>query len=165
VLCAVLRLARFNVETGEENSHDSFSGLPSPAAAATLASVAIAMPKLEQLTDPSMSAITQTVGRWAIAATALSLPVLTLGLACLMVSRIRYPHMANQLFRGRRNFRHVAQLIFAAAAIIVVHEMAIPLILFYFVLGSPIRAVWQKTVAHRTAGSPQHVPEIRHLIR
>ncbi len=32
--CAILRLARFNVETDEEDDHGGFSGLPSPAAAA-----------------------------------------------------------------------------------------------------------------------------------
>lgn len=43
VVCAILRLARFNVETGEEDSHDQFSGLPSPAAAATVASFPLAI--------------------------------------------------------------------------------------------------------------------------
>ena len=33
VVCTVLRLARFNVETDEDDSHAFFSGLPSPAAA------------------------------------------------------------------------------------------------------------------------------------
>src|SRR5579863_10156594 len=49
VVCAILRLARFNVETGEEDSHDYFSGLPSPAAAGTVASFMIALPELEKL--------------------------------------------------------------------------------------------------------------------
>ena len=35
--CAALRLARFNVETGEDDDHLHFSGLPSPAAAAAIA--------------------------------------------------------------------------------------------------------------------------------
>ena len=43
VVCAVLRLARFNVETDEDDSHAFFSGLPSPAAAGTVASFPIAM--------------------------------------------------------------------------------------------------------------------------
>ena len=36
--CTLLRLARFNVEAASEANHDWFSGLPSPAAAATVAS-------------------------------------------------------------------------------------------------------------------------------
>src|SRR6476619_3230651 len=39
--CAALRLARFNVESGEEDDHMHFSGLPSPAAAASIAGFAI----------------------------------------------------------------------------------------------------------------------------
>ena len=38
--------ARFNVETDEDDTHEGFDGLPSPAAAGTLASFAIAMPEL-----------------------------------------------------------------------------------------------------------------------
>src|SRR5207248_7895554 len=42
VLCAVLRLARFNVEnTPDPASHKRFRGLPSPAAAGCLASLAV----------------------------------------------------------------------------------------------------------------------------
>ncbi|HTI50225.1 MAG TPA: CDP-diacylglycerol--serine O-phosphatidyltransferase, partial [Planctomycetaceae bacterium] len=41
VLCAILRLARFNVETDEEDTHEFFSGLPSPAAAGTVVSFLI----------------------------------------------------------------------------------------------------------------------------
>jgi len=159
VLCAVLRLARFNVETGEEDSHDSFSGLPSPAAAGTVASVAVAMPGLAQLSDPSMSEMTQRVGEWLIGATAMGLPLIMLGMACLMVSRIRYPHVFNQLFRGRRNFRHLVQLIFAMVAIFAVHELAVPLIFCYFVLGSPIRAFWAQLAARRRLRAPRHSPE------
>ena len=39
--CAALRLARFNVETSDEDDHLYFSGLPSPAAAAVIAGFAI----------------------------------------------------------------------------------------------------------------------------
>ena len=39
--CAALRLARFNVETDTEDEHIAFAGLPTPAAAATIASFAI----------------------------------------------------------------------------------------------------------------------------
>ncbi len=39
--CAALRLARFNVETSDEDDHMAFHGLPSPAAAASVAGFAI----------------------------------------------------------------------------------------------------------------------------
>ena len=47
-LSAPLRLARFNVETDEDDSHNYFSGLPSPAAAATVASFSIALKELRE---------------------------------------------------------------------------------------------------------------------
>ena len=40
-VCAALRLARFNVETSDEDDHLTFRGLPSPAAAASVAGFAI----------------------------------------------------------------------------------------------------------------------------
>ncbi len=39
--CAALRLARFNVETSDEDEHLHFNGLPSPAAAGAIAGFAI----------------------------------------------------------------------------------------------------------------------------
>ncbi|MEN6498584.1 MAG: CDP-diacylglycerol--serine O-phosphatidyltransferase [Thermoguttaceae bacterium] len=159
-VCAVLRLARFNVETDEQDSHDSFSGLPSPAAAGMVASFAIVMPQLKELTGESMPAMTQYIGQMLLSAVDIGLPLITLAVACLMVSRIRYPHVFNQLFRGRRNFQHIIQLIFALVVVFAVHELALPLIFGYFVLGSPIRALWTKMVAHRRADvSPQPAPE------
>ena len=41
VCCAALRLARFNVESDDNDDHMSFAGLPTPAAAAAIASFAI----------------------------------------------------------------------------------------------------------------------------
>jgi CDP-diacylglycerol---serine O-phosphatidyltransferase len=156
-LCAVMRLARFNVETGEEDSHDSFSGLPSPAAAGTLVSFAVVLPSLNRL------AASDT--RWAketadvlLAAGQIVLPLLTLAVAWLMVSRIRYPHLFNQLFRGRRNYRHVVQLAAASLAVILMHELAVPLIFTWFVLASPLRAAWGRMSAGRAGVTPAIVP-------
>ena len=57
MVCAILRLARFNVESDEEDSHEFFSGLPSPAAAGVVASFPIGMKELkDQLgTDGAVS--------------------------------------------------------------------------------------------------------------
>lgn len=158
-LCALLRLARFNVETDEQDSHDSFSGLPSPAAAGMVASFAIVMPQLRELTEEGMPPMTQYIGQMLISAVHIGLPLITLAVACLMVSRIRYPHLFNQLFRGRRNFQHIIQLIFAMVVIFAVHELALPLIFGYFVLGSPIRAAWTRAVVHRRGDASQPTTE------
>lgn len=159
VLCAVLRLARFNVETGEEDSHASFKGLPSPAAAGTVAAFAVAMPGLTQLTDPTVSETSRQIATWLTSAVSVGLPLLTLGMACLMVTRIPYPHFSNQWLRGRRNFQHLLQLVFATVAIFAVHELAVPLLFCWFVLASPMRTLWAKTVVRYLLKSPRDRPE------
>jgi CDP-diacylglycerol--serine O-phosphatidyltransferase len=84
LLCAAVRLARFNVITnpllhpGKKETSKDFVGLPVPAAAGTVASVVLFLLKLSE-TDRSLK-------NWA-----LSLPFLMLLVATLMVSTIRYP--------------------------------------------------------------------------
>ncbi len=148
VVCALLRLARFNVETDEEDTHDYFSGLPSPAAAGAVASFPIAM---HGLSDPN--AFDQTLAVWLIPAVKIFLPVITFLVACLMVSRIRYAHYFNQLFKGQRNRQHLTQLVFTLALIFLVHEMAIPVIFCYFAFATPLRVLWTDILRPRLARS------------
>lgn len=142
VVCALLRLARFNVETEEDDSHEFFSGLPSPLAAGVVASFPIAMHGLADLVAPGADPASRAVGEWLIPAVKFAVPLITLAAACLMVSRVRYAHLFNQLFRGRRSRRHLIQLVFSAAAIYLVREMAVPLICCYFAFAAPLRALW-----------------------
>jgi CDP-diacylglycerol--serine O-phosphatidyltransferase len=141
MLCAILRLARFNVAKAQSTDHDNFAGLPSPAAAGMVASLVVIAPGLTRWTSPETSEWQRGFGEWLQRGTEASLPIVTLVVACLMVSRIRYPHLFNQLFRGRRSFRHLVNLCFALVAIIAVHELAIPLVLCYYALSGPARAV------------------------
>jgi len=85
ISCAAIRLARFNVENEEdESAHMSFVGLPTPAAAGVIVSLVI----LHQDTLSGLNVIIY------------ALPFLALGVAVLMVSRIRYPHILNQYLKG-----------------------------------------------------------------
>jgi len=84
LLCAAMRLARFNVITNpllhrdtDESSKD-FKGLPVPAAAGTIAALVFFLIHLAE-TDKSLN-------RWALA-----LPFLMLLIAFLMMSNVRYP--------------------------------------------------------------------------
>ncbi len=149
VLCAVLRLARFNVETAEDDDHTSFIGLPSPAAAGTVASFAIAWPGFVRLTGPEMPERVQTMGAWLMTTTSILLPIMSVVLGCLMVSRVRYPHVFNVVFRGQKPFPHLIQLVFALVAVFAFHELAAPLIFLYFVLESPIRALFTGGMVRR----------------
>lgn len=148
VLCAILRLARFNVETDEDDTHEYFSGLPSPAAAGTVASFMIAFPELEGLAkalpaDPNWwDRATYNVASAMVPALKFLVPLMGLTCACLMVSRVRYAHVFNQWFRGRKSYHHVVQLVIGIAAVVMVKELAVPLLFCGFALGAPLRALW-----------------------
>jgi CDP-diacylglycerol--serine O-phosphatidyltransferase len=99
VSCAVIRLARFNVENlVDESAHMSFVGLPSPAAAGVIASLVVfRQDMLPDVRTESVQAhfIVENVVVFA-------LPLMLLGCALLMVSRIHYPHVLNQYLREKK---------------------------------------------------------------
>jgi CDP-diacylglycerol--serine O-phosphatidyltransferase len=98
-MCAVVRLARFNVENDEdESAHMNFAGIPSPAAAGVVTSLIV----LHQQIISRTAFETSRFHHFFNEITVFSLPVITLLTGILMVSRIRYPHLANQLFRGKK---------------------------------------------------------------
>ncbi len=148
VVCVLLRLARFNVETDEEDSHAEFSGLPSPAAAGTVAAFPIAM---HGLADLSLEPTTRTtlIAEYGVPILIVALPLVTLIVACLMVSRIRYPHVFNQLFQGKRPRQHLIQLVFTLAVVFIVRELAVPLIFCYFAFGAPLKSLWTEVVQRK----------------
>jgi CDP-diacylglycerol--serine O-phosphatidyltransferase len=157
-LCAILRLARFNVETEEDDSHDDFSGLPSPAAAGTVVAFPFAMPTLTTFAQAETTG--GAIALQMLPAIKTLLPLVTLAAACLMVSRIRYPHFFNQLFRGRRTRRHVVQLVFSIAVVFWVHELAVPLIFCYFAFGPPLKSLWTDVIGRRLMRpAPSATPE------
>lgn len=106
LVCAAIRLARFNVENEEdESSHMSFMGLPTPAAAGVLASLVVFYEELSATVGQQTRLF--HIGEGVIM---YSLPFVAVGVAVLMVSRIRYPHMVNQYLKGRKPFAHLMWL-------------------------------------------------------
>jgi CDP-diacylglycerol---serine O-phosphatidyltransferase len=144
--CAALRLARFNVETNDDDDHLYFSGLPSPAAAAVIAGFAIMFYTLRQDLHPFASTI-DVVVQWV-------LPFLGLTVALLMVSRIRYPHITNRVLRGQRSFGHVVAVVFFFVAIMVVKGYALAIAACVFALYGPIHWAWKKWVNRRPPEEP-----------
>ena len=99
-MCAVVRLARFNVENEEnEAAHMNFAGLPSPAAAGVIVSLVI----IHQQILPRIIARTPDTAETFDIVSISVLPFITFLSGILMVSRIRYPHLANQLLRGKKS--------------------------------------------------------------
>ena len=141
--CAALRLARFNVEVSQDDDHMNFSGLPSPAAAASIASFALLFYTLHNKANPP-----EYVERVDLVLQMI-LPFYALVVALLMVSRIPYPHIVNQVFRGHRSFAHVVWLLFGAVAVLTVPGYAVPVVCLAFTLTAPVKYVWQAVVMRR----------------
>jgi len=148
--CAALRLARFNVETGDEDDHLHFSGLPSPAAAGSIAGFALIFYTLLGKSGLNPPPFAETI--YAILQTVL--PFYAILVALLMVSRIPYPHVVNQVFRGERSFSHIVKLVFAVLAVMIIPGYAVPIVFCAFVLGSPLRFAWERLVRHRHQEEP-----------
>ena len=140
-LCVLIRLARFNVETDEDDSHEGFEGLPSPAAAGTLAALAIAMPELNGYTDPLQYHETVVrVASWGVLAAQYFMPIVAFALAALMVSRYEYPHLFSRMLRNRRGPNQIGQALFVVAGFAILHWLALPIAFLGYTLGIPIRA-------------------------
>jgi CDP-diacylglycerol--serine O-phosphatidyltransferase len=139
VLCTALRLARFNVEASlEEAAHHGFRGLPSPGAAAAV----ISLVWLHEHLD-----FGGTWGRMAAMITLL-MPLCTLLVALLMVSRVPYTHALSVLLR-RRPFGHVV-LVLLALVLFLLHPQQMGVILAWtFVATGPVMRLWR-----RLAGRP-----------
>lgn len=146
--CAALRLARFNVETGENDDHMNFNGLPSPAAAASIAGFAILFYELRQ-SNPHLQ-YAEEIDQ----AVQMGLPFFALAVALLMVSRIPYPHIVNQMFRGQRSFAHVVLLVFAFVFIMSIRGYSVPVLCAAFVLVGPIRYAWHRLFLREQSGDP-----------
>ena len=142
-VCAALRLARFNVETSDEDDHLTFSGLPVPAAAATIAGFAI---MFYTLRDPDNALPYATTIDTALQTI---LPFFTAFVAIAMVTRVPYPHVVNQVLNGQRSFGHVVGVLFSLVAIMVIKGYAVPIICCSFVFYGPVRFVWAKIMHHR----------------
>jgi len=134
ISCAAIRLARFNVENEEdESAHMSFVGLPSPAAAGVIVSLII----LHQETLPSLNVIIYV------------LPFIALGVAVLMVSRIRYPHILNQYLKGRKPFEYLIRVLLLLAFVIWNIQAALVLIFCGFAASSFVKWLYYKVIRNK----------------
>jgi CDP-diacylglycerol--serine O-phosphatidyltransferase len=130
--CALIRLARFNVENvHEEEAHMSFKGLPSPAAAGALVSMIIVL--ADFLQEDSHVRVARAM-LWA-------LPLLAAVLGLLMVSTIRYGHLLNQFFRGRRPISHLVLILLGLLLVYVLREVILPIGFGGYVLSGPVAGI------------------------
>jgi len=143
ISCEAIRLARFNVENEEDASaHMSFMGLPGPAAAGVIVSLII----FHQETLPELLTRDSRVFVICESAIMYALPFLTLGIAVLMVSRIRYPHVLNQYIKGPKPFSHLIWLLLGLGVVIWNIQVALVLIFCGFAAGSFVKWLYYKVI-------------------
>ena len=145
ISCAAIRLARFNVENEEdESAHMSFVGLPTPAAAGVVVSLIIfhqeiILPELSGSDTPVYLGFCESAIIYA-------LPFLVLGVAVLMVSRLRYPHVLNQYIKGKKPFTHLIRLLFLLFVIWWNWQAALVLIFCGFAASSFVKWFYYKVI-------------------
>jgi CDP-diacylglycerol--serine O-phosphatidyltransferase len=150
VCCAILRLARFNVENAHDVLHHmSFKGLPSPGAAAAVAALVLLFAQVEEVNGGWMAAgwlhLDIVVG--------VTLPVATLLVALLMVSSFRYPHLMNQFVRGRRPFAYLVKGMVIIMLGILLQQLGLALATLLYALSGPVGAVRRKLAGPKEQGS------------
>jgi CDP-diacylglycerol--serine O-phosphatidyltransferase len=138
MVCAILRLARFNVENSPDpSSHKRFRGLPSPGAAGCVASLAILRGQLFRWPGLDAGMVHGLIEVWVAVGTLL--------VAVLMVSNIPFPHVTKQIFRGRRHFNHLVEVILFGFGIVVLQELALVLLFWGYALGIVVRYAWLRS--------------------
>ncbi|HAU37874.1 MAG TPA: CDP-diacylglycerol--serine O-phosphatidyltransferase [Phycisphaerales bacterium] len=133
VACAALRLARFNVENEpDESAHMNFVGLPSPGAAAAVVGLVLLFARLHA----------DQVGDWLSPVAGITMPVITLIVALLMVSRFRYPHVINQYVRGRRPFSYLVKIVVVLLVAFLKPLETLAAVTVFYALSGPIGWGW-----------------------
>jgi len=132
LVCATLRLARFNTETTtKEEDHQFFFGLPTPGAAAVVASLVI----LYQNVHYSIIIFI--------------LPYVVLLLSVLMVSQLRYTHFLNKFLKARP-LTKLVEIILVVFFIIMVFEITLSVIFLLYALSGVANHFRQKIFNRRT---------------
>lgn len=150
LICAALRLARYNVrQAGEKSAHDDFEGLPTPAAAGVVAALVLlgcsGHPRLPSMAREVLSGL---------------IPFFAVILGMLMVSSVRYVHVPNRLLAGKRPFAHVVQLILAMVMAAYWIEAALALGFLAYLIGGLFSPLAPKEPATEPspAGPPPDSP-------
>lgn len=143
MVCALLRLARFNLENSPDPaSHKRFKGLPSPAAAGCLAALALLRAELPNWAWPDEPRVLFAIKAYA--------PPGALIVALLMVSRFSYPHLTKQLFRRRRHFSVVVQAVLLISVVTLLPAASLFALFWAYALSAPVRYVVVRALGRAT---------------
>jgi len=142
LLCAAIRLARFNVITHplivspDVKANKDFVGLPVPAAAGTVAALVLFLLNLARH-DRGLE-------RWA-----LGLPLLMLLIAMLMISTIRYPSGKQLDLQTKTRLPSFIIFLVVAAAVVVFKEVAMLVVMLGYIFFGIGRHLRHRRLARR----------------
>jgi CDP-diacylglycerol--serine O-phosphatidyltransferase len=141
VSCTALRLARFNVINKHEiSSHMNFRGMPSPGAAAIVASTIIFFETLYAPRHVIPFNVSEPVRELLKTFFPYLLPVVLLIAALLMVSRFSYAHLINRFLRGRKKFRELVFYLIILMFILWQPQISTLIAIYTYALSAPV--VW-----------------------
>lgn len=132
--CAILRLARYNVETSEVDDHSVFHGLPSPAAAASVCALMLGCTWLYDH-YPSFS---EQPWPWILR---FVIPVTCAFIGLMMVTRIRYVHLFNRLVSRRQSLKSMVIMLLIAVTVVMLIDywkLLVPGLMIGYVLSGPL---------------------------
>lgn len=124
VVCAGMRLARFNIQSSHVDRR-YFTGLPSPSAGGAIASVAFAFPGV-------------AIAGWLSGALAFAVG----GLGLLMVGRLRYPSFKQLELRSRHSYLLVLPLAAMLVTIAIHPKLALLLLFLIYLFAAPVLYIW-----------------------
>ncbi|HRP03885.1 MAG TPA: CDP-diacylglycerol--serine O-phosphatidyltransferase [Opitutaceae bacterium] len=152
LLCAAIRLARFNVITNpllfqdKKDSGRDFVGLPVPAAAVTVASLVLFLLNIAQ-ND-------KTLHRWALV-----LPVLMALIAILMVSTVRYPSGKKVDLQTKTRLTTFVPILIAVAGIVIFKEVGLLAVTLGYISFGLVRHIRRAMLRHAREADAHHSPK------
>lgn len=152
LLCAAIRLARFNVITNpllfqdKKDSGRDFVGLPVPAAAVTVASLVLFLLNIAQ-ND-------KTLHRWALV-----LPVLMALIAILMVSTVRYPSGKKVDLQTKTRLTTFVPVLVAVAGIVIFKEVGLLGVTLGYIGFGLVRHIRRAMLRHAREVHAHHSPK------
>ncbi|MEW6027218.1 MAG: CDP-diacylglycerol--serine O-phosphatidyltransferase [Planctomycetota bacterium] len=142
LVCATLRLARFNTETTtKEEDHQFFFGLPTPGAAAVVASLVILYQHLQL----------------KIIITAM--PFVLLLISALMISRFRYSHFLNRFLKARP-LTKLVEITLVVIFIYLAFEVTLSVVFLLYALSGVANHFKQKISARRSDVYERSAPHL-----
>ncbi|MBX3473416.1 MAG: phosphatidylcholine/phosphatidylserine synthase [Planctomycetes bacterium] len=134
VCCALLRLARFNVETAEVDDHTTFKGLPSPAAAASICALVMGTTWFHE----NVEAFRSDSWRWVIR---IAFPIVGGAIGLSMVTRVRYVHLFNKFVSRKQSLRAMVLILVTVATVVIFREfwqLLLPAVMLTYVASGPV---------------------------